>query len=79
MVNSLAQDNISKTERTGMAAALYNGFTKVRVSELGRDNDRIFVSLVVPASRCQDNAAPDWGDYRFTSISSPIRYSPIIH
>ena len=51
-VNSLAQDNISKTEQTGMPAALYKGVMKVRGSELGRDSDRIFVSLVVPASRC---------------------------
>ena len=76
-VNSLAQDNISKTEQICMAAALYNGVTKVRGSELGRDSDTIFVSLVVPASRCQDNAAPDWGDDRFTSKSSPIRHSQI--
>jgi hypothetical protein len=61
-VNSLAQDNISKTDQTGMAAALYNGVMKVRGSELGRDSDRIFVSFVVAASKCQGNAAPDWSD-----------------
>jgi hypothetical protein len=62
--NNLAQDIISKTEQAGVAAALYNGVMKVQGSKLGRDSDRIFVSLVVPASRCQDNAAPDWGDDR---------------
>jgi hypothetical protein len=76
-VNSLGEDNVSKTEQNGMAAALYNGVMKVRGSELGRNSDRIFVSLVVPANRCQDTAAPDWGDDRFTSKSSPIRHSPI--
>jgi hypothetical protein len=50
-VNSLAQD-ISKTEQTGMAAVLYYGVMNVRGSELGRDSDSIFVSLVVPASTC---------------------------
>jgi len=72
-VNSLAQENISKTEQSGMAAALYNGVMKVRGSELGRDSDRIFVSLLVPASRCQDNAAPDWGDDRL--LPNPLRFA----
>jgi hypothetical protein len=44
-VNILAQD-ISKTEQTGMAAALCNGVMKVRRSELGRDSDRIFVNFM---------------------------------
>jgi len=63
-----------------MAAALYNGVMKVRGSELGRDSDRIFVSLVVPASRCQDNAAPDWGDDHLLPdpLRSAIQQSSIV-
>jgi len=33
----------------------------------------IFVSLVVPARRCQDIAAPDWGDDRL--LPNPPRFS----
>ena len=46
---------------------------KVQGSKLGPDSDTIFVSLAVPASRCQDDAAPDWGDDRL--LPNPPRFS----